>query len=318
MKIFFVFITIVSSVSIFGSFMVSGVVVNYDAIIVRSDLPYDWTVAQAYSQRAKIPIITTSPDKLDESTKEQLIGFLQTGHNSLLVFGGEAAISQSIEAEIVNQGFVTHRIREVDRYGTSARVAVELYEEAETVVVVNGEVVDDLLNSQMAALQSNSPIFLIKKDEIPQSVKEGFRLLGVKEVFLIPSDLSENVVSELNSQYTVKSFPEDNIGGAGARNLRAFDIAMGLLVGVLLTVILRRRAKQKVPYNVLTDDEERIIKAIEVEGGEMGQDALYKATGFSRPKISRVVSELVERDLIEKTQFKRTFKLKIKKELVKD
>ncbi len=49
----------------------------------------------------------------------------------------------------------------------------------------------------------------------------------------------------------------------------------------------------------------------------MGQDELYDATGFSRPKISRIVSELVERDLVEKTQFKRTFKLKIKKELFK-
>lgn len=313
MKRFLVFITLIS---IFGSVMVSGAVVDYDAIIVRSDLPYDWTVAQAYSQRAKIPIITTAPDKLDESTREQLIGFMQTGHNSLLVFGGETAISPSIEAEIVNQGFVTHRIREVDRYGTSARVAVELYEEAETVVIVNGEVVDGLLNAQMAALQSNSPIFLIKKDEIPQSVKEGLRLLGVKEVILIPSDLSENVVSELNSEYDVKFFPEDNIIESGSINLRAFDIALGLLVGALLAMALRRRGKQRVPYNVLTDDEERIIKAIEAEGGEMGQDALYKATGFSRPKISRVVSELVERDLIDKTQFKRTFKLKIKKELV--
>jgi uncharacterized membrane protein len=76
------------------------------------------------------------------------------------------------------------------------------------------------------------------------------------------------------------------------------------------------KKKERVPYNVLTEDEERIIRIIEESGGEIGQDALYSKTGFSRPKISRLVSELVERDLIEKTQFKRTFKLKIKKELI--
>ncbi len=296
---------------------VNGAALDYDVIVVRGDLPYDWTVAQAYSQRARIPIITTSPDVLDESTREQLMGFKETGHNSILVFGGEAAISPSIEAEMVVEGFITHRIREVDRYGTSARVAVELYESAETVVVVNGEDVRGLLNSQMAALQTDSPILLIKKDEIPQSVKETLRLLGTKEIILVPSEISEEVRSELESGYNVELFPEVT-EFPGARNLRVFDIALGLILGALLSLIVRKRSRGKVPYNVLTDDEEQIVRAIEENGGELGQDALYKVTDFSRPKISRIVSELVERDLIEKTQFKRTFKLKIKKELVKD
>jgi uncharacterized membrane protein len=304
-------------VTIFSVIEVNGASLDYDVIVVRGDLPYDWTVAQAYSQRAKIPIITTSPDMLDDSTREQLMGFKETGHNSILVFGGEAALSPSIEAEMVEEGFITHRIREVDRYGTSARVAVELYENAETVVVVNGEDVRGLLNSQMAALQTDSPILLIKKDEIPQSVKETLRLLGTKEVILIPSEISEDVKAELGSGYNVELFP-DVSGVSGSSNLRVFDIVLGLVLGVLLSLVLRKRGRGRVPYNVLTEDEEQVIRAIEENGGELGQDALYKVTDFSRPKISRVVSELVERDLIEKTQFKRSFKLKIKKELVKD
>jgi uncharacterized membrane protein len=309
--LFFLLATLLSPIS------VDGAPLDYDVIVVRGDLPYDWTVAQAYSQRARIPIITTSPDVLDESTREQLMGFKETGHNSILVFGGEAAISPSIEAEMVGEGFITHRIREVDRYGTSARVAVELYESAETVVVVNGEDVKGLLNSQMAALQTDSPILLIKKDEIPQSVKETLSFLGTKEIILIPSEISEDVRLELESKYNVEVFPEVT-EVSGLRNLRVFDIALGLILGALLSLIVKKRSRGKVPYNVLTDDEEQIVRAIEEHGGELGQDALYKVTDFSRPKISRVVSELVERDLIEKTQFKRTFKLKIKKELVKD
>jgi putative cell wall-binding protein len=313
MKKAFLFVLI----AIFSPSAIFGAALDYDVIVVRGDLPYDWTVAQAYSQRAQIPIITTSPDVLDESTREQLIGFKETGHNSVLVFGGEAAIFPSIEAEMVEEGFITHRIREVDRYGTSARVAVELYESAETVVIVNGEDVRGLLNSQMAALQTNSPILLIKRDEIPQSVKETLRLLGTKDVILIPSEVSENVRAELESGYNVELFSELT-ESSSSRNLRVFDIALGLILGASLSLLLKKRGRGKVPYNVLTDDEEQIVRAIEENGGELGQDALYKATDFSRPKISRVVSELVERDLIEKTQFKRTFKLKIKKELVKD
>ncbi len=313
MKKTFLFLLLVT---FFSASNVNGAALDYDVIIVRGDLPYDWTVAQAYSQRARIPIITTSPDLLDDSTREQLRGFRNTGHNSVLVFGGEAAISPSVEAEIVKEGFITHRIREVDRYGTSARVAVELYEHAETVVIVNGEDVSGLLNSQMAALQTNSPILLIKKDEIPQSVKETLRLLATKEIILVPSEISEEVKTELESGYNVELFP-DVSGVSGTRNLRVFDIALGLILGAFLSLIFKKRRRATVPYNVLTEAEEQIIRVIEENGGELAQDALYKATNFSRPKISRVVSELVERDLIEKTQFKRTFKLKIKKELVK-
>jgi uncharacterized membrane protein len=264
-----------------------------------------------------IPIITTFPDYLDQRTRNQLMGFKETGHNSILVLGGEAAISPSIESEMVDQGFLTHRIREVDRYGTSARVAVELYGSSESVVVVNGENVDNLLNSQTAAFQTGSPILFIKKNEIPASVIEALRLLDTKEVVLVPSGISDSINSELDSNYKVTIFPQDSLSRADSKNLRAFDIAIGLILGALLTLVLRQRKKEKVPYNVLTEDEEKIIKAIEESGGELGQDALYERTGFSRPKISRVVSELVERDLLEKTQFKRTFKLKIKKEFLK-
>jgi uncharacterized membrane protein len=296
----------------------SGASIEYDVIIVRSDLPYDWTVAQAFSKQAQIPIITTSPDFLDPSTAEQLEGFLESGHTSVLLFGGENAVSPKVEEELVKKGFVTHRIREVDRYGTSARVALELYETADSVVIVNGENVEALLNSQVAAFQTNSPILLVKKSEIPLSVKEALRILETKEVILIPSDLSENVESELKSTYEVSLFEDDFTAESDRTNFRMLDIAIGLFLGVLIAYLFRYKGKEKVPYNVLTEDEQRIICAIEENGGELGQDALYNATGFSRPKISRMVSELVERDLLEKTQFKRTFKLKIKKELVKD
>jgi uncharacterized membrane protein len=295
---------------------VGGALSEYDIIIVRSDLPYDWTVAQAYSHRAQIPIITTSPESLDQSAQEQLGSFREMGYNSILVFGGEEAVSQNVEAELVSQGFVTHRIREVDRYGTSARVAIELYERADTVVLVNAENIKSLLNSQIAALQTDAPILFIKDDEIPLSVKESFRQLEVKKIILIPSDISDQVKSELLSDFELKIFSPGAAGDLELKNLRIFDIALGLVLGAILVYILGMKKKERVPYNVLTEDEERIIRIIEESGGEIGQDALYSKTGFSRPKISRLVSELVERDLIEKTQFKRTFKLKIKKELI--
>jgi putative cell wall-binding protein len=199
---------------------VGGALSEYDIIIVRSDLPYDWTVAQAYSHRAQIPIITTSPESLDQSAQEQLGSFREMGYNSILVFGGEEAVSQNVEAELVSQGFVTHRIREVDRYGTSARVAIELYERADTVVLVNAENIKSLLNSQIAALQTDAPILFIKDDEIPLSVKESFRQLEVKKIILIPSDISDQVKSELLSDFELKIFSPGAAGDLELKNLK--------------------------------------------------------------------------------------------------
>ncbi|RMF91768.1 MAG: hypothetical protein D6733_00265 [Methanobacteriota archaeon] len=298
--------------------VVGGAGVEYDVIIVRSDLPYDWTVAQAYSQRAHIPIITTSPSALDVSTREQLLGFRGEGAKKALILGGEAAISPAVESEIADLGFVTHRISEVDRYGTSARVAVELYGHAGTAVLVSGEDVAGLLDAQRAAFQTEAPILFVKAEGVPASVKEGLKLLGAGEAVLVPAGLSEKVKDELAAYgLEVREFAPGLQARSAPALSRAGDIAVGLVLGLLLSLALRRRGKEKVPYNVLTEDEERVIKAIESHGGVINQDALYEVTGFSRPKISRIVSDLVERDMVEKEQFKRTFKLKIKKEFVK-
>ena len=57
----------------------------------------------------------------------------------MLIIGGEAAISPGIQSELDSMGFATHRISEADRYGTSARVAVELYPDSKEVVLASGE-----------------------------------------------------------------------------------------------------------------------------------------------------------------------------------
>ncbi len=303
---------------VFFSWPVWGLEVSYDLIVVRSDLPYDWSVAQAYSQQAKIPIIATYPDWLDVSAREQLSSFNDAGHTNVLVLGGENAISPAIESELVDKGFITHRIREVDRYGTASRVAVELYEKSETAVIVNAESVDGLLNAQMAAFISGSPILFSKGNDIPQSVREALRLLETEKLILIPSGFSEEIKEELRSEFKIYEYPTDLGKDDAISGLRLIDIAIGLVLGVLLALVFKPKIRLGgVPYNVLTEDEEKILRAIESGGGELKQDTLYELTGFSRPKISRLVSELVERNLIEKTQFKKTFILKIKKELSK-
>lgn len=293
---------------------------SYDVIIVRDDIALDWIIAQAYSHKSGTPIITTPPDQLHEDAKAQLMGFKKAGWKKVLVFGGEKAISLEIERELTDLGFITHRISEVDRYGTYARVAIELYGSSSGCIMVNGEDYEGLLLAERIATASQYPMLLIKRDNIPESVQVATTSIGCKKVILVGSGISEEVYRSLTSQGLSLQVVEGTI------NIRDYEprdikleylfLVLGLVVGSLFTVgILRyRRAPKKVPYTLLTEDEEKVIKAISDSGGEIKQEELPELTDFSRPKISRVVSELLERDLILKEQYKRTYKLKIKKE----
>ena len=90
----------------------------------------------------------------------------------------------------------------------------------------------------------------------------------------------------------------------------------GIIFGILFVFVFYKyqKAKDKVTLKILTEDEEKVVKIIIENKGEITQDLLPGETNFSRPKVSRIVSVLVERDLILKEPYKKTHTLKIKKE----
>jgi len=278
---------------------------QYDLILVRNDLPQDWAIAQSYAHKEGIPILTTSPEKLDSQIKAQLIGYKKSGFNKILIIGGEKAISRDVQQELNDLGFITHRIYEGDRYGTSARVAIELFPNAKTVVMVNGASLEDLLLAQRIALRTKSPILLVKKDSLPVSVANAVKTLGIKKIYL---------VSDIDASFENLEAEVVRVRGDIITREKSFATLIWASISIAIIVLfLAFHLKTRIPYAVLTKDEEKIIRVIEDNGGEITQDKLPELTNFSRPKISRLVSELVERGIIEKSPYGRTQKLKIRK-----
>lgn len=282
----------------------------YDVILVRSDLPPDWVIAQTYSHRSGIPIVATLPDVLEPHVKSQLSGYKKSGFERVLIIGGEAAISPGIQKELDSMGFATHRISEADRYGTSARVAIELYPDSEEAVLVSGEDFEDFLTARRAASSMGAPILFSKKSEIPVSVLNAMKAIGVKRVVLIDLYL-EDFLEPLG--YTVES---SSFTGQPERDTRPLYLIFGIFLGIIGFAIISRikRAKERVSYTLLTRDEERIVKAINEVGGELMQDQLPQKTSFSRPKISRIVSDLEVRGILSKEPDGRTQRLRVKKD----
>ncbi len=294
---------------------------EYDVIIVRSDLPFDWTLAQAYSNKFGIPIVGTLPDRLDEDAKKQLYGYRQFGFRRAIIIGGEKAVSLEIQSEMEGIGFVAHRFGEADRHGTSARFAIVLYPDSKGAVLVNGEDYGGLLAAGKASAETGNPILFIKRGEVPGSVLDALRKIGTKKILLINYELSENVKKFLISEgYEVEMLSASSDILKTKLDVKYVYLIFGALLGVLGILGLHRfrKYKEKVPYTLLTADEEKVVKAILDSGGEMTQDLLPEKTDFSRPKISRIIADLVGRDIISKEPYGRTQKLKIKKEFYED
>lgn len=304
-----------------GGIAYASIAPEYDVIVVRSDLPFDWTLAQAYSNKFGIPIVDTAPDHLDEDAKKQLYGYRQFGFHRAIIIGGEKAVSLEIQEEIETMGFVAHRFGEADRHGTSARFAIVLYPDSKSAVLVNGEDYSGLLAAKRTAAETGDPILFIKREEVPASVLDALKKIGVKKILLINYELSENVKKSLISEgYEVEIIGSSSDILKPKLDAKYIYLVSGVLLGILSILVLQRfrKYKEKVPYTLLTADEEKVVKAILNSGGEMTQDLLPEKTDFSRPKISRIVADLAGREIISKEQYGRTQKLKIKKEFYED
>ncbi|HLC77456.1 MAG TPA: hypothetical protein VJH04_04605 [archaeon] len=91
----------------------------------------------------------------------------------------------------------------------------------------------------------------------------------------------------------------------------AFVIVAFVLV--VLFVFKKRGIRDILP--VLTDGERKVMEIILRENGEVDQRVLVKETDFSKAKVSRVISDLMSRGLVEKVSKGRKNLIKLKKDV---
>jgi|Deesub1362A_J573_1020465.scaffolds.fasta_scaffold03446_6 uncharacterized membrane protein len=75
----------------------------------------------------------------------------------------------------------------------------------------------------------------------------------------------------------------------------------------------KRKRKVEVANVFLNEEERAIVEFIRSQGGEVLQETIWKSEvlPFSRPKVSRIISELEARGLIVREPYKKTFKVKL-------
>lgn len=295
---------------------------SYDVIVVRGDILIDYTVAQAYSQKEKIPILLTDPKALSTSSKRELMGFYYEGARRVLIIGGTTeAISEDIEIEISNIGYEVTRIWDWDRAGTAARVSIDLWRSSREAVIINGGIEESYLIASTFAMKRGIPILITNENDLPISTKEALEKINSRKVYLVGPMISEKVanslttngisVERLGKEITIADIADIEDEGLNFR-VDIFSLIAGIFIGTLsLFLVIRFKKDESVPVFVLTEDERKLVQAL--KNGEDRQEKLPEATKFSRPKVTRIVMDLESRGIIFREKKGKTYKIKLDK-----
>ncbi len=110
------------------------------------------------------------------------------------------------------------------------------------------------------------------------------------------------------------SLTYEKIGPGVSENNNIVFLLIGILIFVLILIIgFRSSPKSEINMNVLKKSEKKVIEIIKERGGFCKQRDIVKETDFSKAKVSRIIKDLEERNLITSEKAGRSKKIFIKK-----
>jgi len=296
---------------------------TYDAIVVRnsSDVIIDYIIAEAYSHKADVPVILTDPESLSVSARRALLGLRSQDAERVLIIGGTQAISSYVESEIRSMGFDVDRKWGTDRDETAAIVAIDLWGKSENVVLVNGNIPESFLIALRMSYILKSPILLVDENEVPNSTVTAIETLDPKVIYIVGPNIPDISYLEGEKKLVGTNIEVSDIRETKKIVLDYLSLLLGILIGGISVLLVYRTYKRKisieVPMFVLTEDERKIVDAIRIMGGEMKQEDLPEKTGFSRPKVTKVIQDLENKKIISRLKHGKTYKVKVMRKFVK-
>lgn len=187
---------------------------KFAVVATGEDFP-DALSAAPLAKKYNAPIIITHGKSLDDNAASEL---KRLNVNNVFIMGGIGAVSQDVENQIKAMKINTTRISGSDRYETTVNIAGAL-DPSNGVVLVSGDDYPGALFMAPIAAKKGIPILLIKRDSIPDSVKNYLKNKNVAKYYVIGGEdvISNTAISGLN--------PIIRINGADKyeRNLNAIN-----------------------------------------------------------------------------------------------
>ena len=151
--------------------------------------------------------------KKDQLPSEAQAAIKDLNHDNFLIVGGENSVQESLATSISNKyQYASHtRISGNNRYETSAKIGDRLV--SSTVILASGENFPDALAASTLAQKIDSPILLVSKDKIDQSVIDYFKKHNIKKALVVGGQLSISDKTLANAERLIKGQdPIDNEG----------------------------------------------------------------------------------------------------------
>ncbi|ASJ05910.1 cell wall-binding repeat-containing protein [Thermococcus pacificus] len=299
---------------------------QYDLIIVRDDDLIDYIIAIPYAKMLGVPILPVNPTELDPSTIAQLQSYAQFGWNHVLIIGDSQAVSDKVQDELLNIGFVVERIGGAVRTETAAKLALHFYPSGhDTVVLASSSDYGSALAAARWASIRDLPMLLTQEDALSDSTVHALEELHPHLVILMGAGMSKDIQKKLEEMgyqtYWFKEnlkieVPEQPKETNWMTVILAVVASLAVAVPVSFYYAKKKWAANKVPIEVLTEKERIVVKAILEKGGTVKQEDLPELTGYSRPTISRIIQELEKKQLVEREKIGKTFIVKLTKEII--
>ena len=143
---------------------------NADTAVVVNSNEFSDSISATNISNGKSPILYTDSNKLDNLTKEALKGV-----KKVYITGGEKTISSKVVKELNGLGIEVIRVKGKDRYEVNAKSATTSHpvsNKKQNVIIASGENFADSISSTSLAKKKNAPVLLVKKNEVPKSIKE--------------------------------------------------------------------------------------------------------------------------------------------------
>lgn len=151
--------------------------------------------------------------KKDQLPSEAQAAIKDLNHDNFLIVGGENSVQENLATSISNQyQYASHtRISGNNRYETSAKIGERLV--SSTVILASGENFPDALAASTLAQKIDSPILLVSKDKIDQSIIDYFKKHNIKKALVVGGQLSISDKTLANAERLIKGQdPIDNEG----------------------------------------------------------------------------------------------------------
>ena len=133
------------------------------AVLARDDHFADALAGAPLAAHSDAPILLTPPDVLADTVADELE---RLEVEEVILLGGEAALTESVEDSLATAGYAVDRIAGTDRFSTAAAIA-ERVPPAGRVYVATGADFPDALTAGAAAARLPAPLLLVGDQVAP-------------------------------------------------------------------------------------------------------------------------------------------------------